>query len=81
MIILVQYSMMLLACLGAAETISSHDPPREKLQLVFILSLRVKILSLQERNVQFVNRPKNWHIHLDSNKSFICNVLQKYNWF
>ena len=34
-------------------------PPssREKLQLVIILSLRVKILSLQERNVQFVNRP------------------------
>ena len=34
-------------------------PPssREKLQLVTILSLRVKILSLQERDVQFVNRP------------------------
>ena len=57
MIILVQYSMMLLARAGAAETISSHGPNGKKLQLVIILSLRVKILSLQERNVQLVNRP------------------------
>ena len=31
--------------------------PREKLELVAILSLRVKGLSLQERNMLFVDRP------------------------
>ena len=32
--------------------------PREKLELVIILFLRVKILSLQERNVHFCKSPE-----------------------
>ena len=47
-----QYSMNLLACAGAAETMTSQWSPREKLQLV----LHVKILSLQERNMLFDSR-------------------------
>ena len=41
--------------------------PREKLELVAILSLRVKGLSLQERNMLFVHRPVKYeHTHLES---------------
>ena len=45
MIVLVQYSIMLLV----AETISSYGLHGK--------SFNLKILSLQESNVQFVNRP------------------------
>ena len=41
--------MKLLACAGAAETMTSQWSPREKLQLV----LCVKSLSLQEMNMLF----------------------------
>ena len=57
MIISIQYSMMLLACVGVAKTMPPPRSPREKLQLVAILSLRVNSLSLQERNMLFVDRP------------------------
>lgn len=56
MIVEIQFSMKLLACPGAAETMPSHGPTG-KLQLVAILSLYVKGLSSQERNILFVDLP------------------------
>ena len=56
MIVEIQFSTMLLACPGAAETMPSHGPTG-KLQLVAILSLYVKGLSSQEKNILFVDRP------------------------
>ena len=55
MIVEKRFSMKLLACPGAAETMPSHGPTG-KLQLVAILSLYVKGLSSQERNILFVDR-------------------------
>ena len=55
MIVEIQFSMTLLACPGAAETMPSHGPTG-KLQLAAILSLYVRGLSSQERNILFVDR-------------------------
>ena len=49
MIVEKRFSMKLLACPGAAETMPSHGPTG-KLQLVAILSLYEKGLSSQEKN-------------------------------
>jgi len=49
--------MMLLAYAGAAETMPSHGPHGKSLKLVAILSLHVKSISLQERNMLFVDHP------------------------
>ena len=56
MIVEIQFSMKLLACPGAAEQKPSHGPTG-KLQHVAILSLYVKGLSSQERNILNVDRP------------------------
>lgn len=56
MIVEIQFSMKLLACPGAAEQMPSHGPTG-KLQHVAILSLYVKGLSSQERNILNVDRP------------------------
>ena len=56
MIVEIQFSMKLLACPGAAEQMPSHGPTG-KFQHVAILSLYVKGLSSQERNILFVDRP------------------------
>ena len=55
MVVEKRFSMKLLACPGAAETMPSQVPTG-KLQLVAILSLYVKGLSSQERNILFVDR-------------------------
>ena len=63
MIVYIQYSMMFLACAGAAETMTmpSHGPHGKSSNLL------VKSLSFQERNMLFVDRPvKEKQIHLDS---------------
>ena len=65
---------------GSCRNNSLPRSPREKLQLVRILSLRVKARSSQERNTLFVDRPiKQKHIHLDRQKGFTCkfNIQQK----
>ena len=51
---------------GTAETSSPPTFPREKLQLVAVLSLHVKGLSLQqERSMLFVDRTVKYkHVHL-----------------
>ena len=56
MIVEIQFSMKLLACPGAAEQMPSHGPTGE-FQHVAILSLYVKGLSSQERNILNVDRP------------------------
>ena len=56
MIVEIQFSMKLLACPGAAEQMPSHGPTG-KFQHVAILSLYVKGLSSQERNILNVDRP------------------------
>ena len=49
-----------------AEPMPFPRSPREKLQLVAVLSLQVKSLSLRERNIPFVDPSvKKKHIHLD----------------
>ena len=55
MIVQIQYSMMFLACAGAAETMTmpSHGPHGKSTNLL------VKSLSFQERNILFVDRPSN----------------------
>ena len=47
MIIYMQYSMILLACAGAAETMPSHGPHGKSFNLLQFFSLRVIGLSLQ----------------------------------
>ena len=56
MIVEIQFSMKLLACPGAAEQMPSHGPTG-KFQHVAILSLYVKGLSSQEKNILNVDRP------------------------
>ena len=48
--------LLLLVNAGAAETMCSHGPHGKSLKLVAILSLHGKSISLQERNILFVDR-------------------------